>query len=224
MMRSFLLRVGALSLLACQSPAPTSPGPLDPSPHAAEGSAPSGFSPFLPDAVPSATAPPATALRPPAPPAAAPPPPAPPPSPPPPPPAPGPSAAPTKPQPTPSQLGFRYRTDHRGPGLNVDELGLFMKGEMSPHQIRRIMRQNFGRFRRCYEQGLKDNRNLQGRVTLWIALTKNGAVAPVGDGGSDLPDSLVVGCMITAARGLSFPAPPRGPVEFLYPLSLAEGS
>jgi hypothetical protein len=121
------------------------------------------------------------------------------------------------------ELGFRYETGQRGPGPHVGGFGLTMKGQMDPHLIQRIIRQNFGRFRLCYENGLRTEPNLQGRVTLRITIASDGSVSRVLDGGSDLPDSTVVACMISSARGLSFPQPTRGPVEFFYPMMFSPG-
>ena len=39
-----------------------------------------------------------------------------------------------------------------------------VSGRLPPEVIQRIVRQNFGRFRLCYENGLRNNPNLQGRV------------------------------------------------------------
>jgi hypothetical protein len=45
----------------------------------------------------------------------------------------------------------------------------------------------------------------------------------VGNGGSDLPDSSVVSCVISAFYGLSFPAPDGGIVSVVYPISFTPG-
>ena len=39
-------------------------------------------------------------------------------------------------------------------------------GRIPAEVIQRIVRQNFGRFRLCYENGLRNNPNLQGRVAV----------------------------------------------------------
>src|SRR6187549_3194941 len=40
-----------------------------------------------------------------------------------------------------------------------------VNGKLPPEVIQRIVRQNFGRFRLCYENGLKNNPTLSGRVS-----------------------------------------------------------
>jgi hypothetical protein len=98
-----------------------------------------------------------------------------------------------------------------------------VSGRLPPEVIQRIVRQNFGRFRMCYEQGLGRNPNLEGRVAVRFVIGRDGAVSNVGNGGSDLPDSGVVSCVISAFYGLSFPQPEGGIVTVVYPIMLAPG-
>ena len=85
------------------------------------------------------------------------------------------------------------------------------------------VRQNCGRFRMCYEQGLGRNPNLQGRVSARFVIGRDGSVSNVGNGGSDLPDSGVVSCVLSAFYGLSFPQPEGGIVTVVYPIMLEPG-
>jgi len=67
-----------------------------------------------------------------------------------------------------------------------------------------------GRFRLCYEQGLANNPNLEGRVSVRFMIDAAGSVGQVANGGSDLPDSSVVSCVVSSFQALSFPAPEGG--------------
>jgi hypothetical protein len=98
-----------------------------------------------------------------------------------------------------------------------------VSGRLPPEVIQRIVRQNFGRFRMCYEGGLGRNPNLEGRVAVRFVIGRDGAVSNVGNGGSDLPDSGVVSCVISAFYGLSFPQPEGGIVTVVYPIMFAPG-
>jgi hypothetical protein len=98
-----------------------------------------------------------------------------------------------------------------------------VSGRLPPEVIQRIVRQNYGRFRMCYEQGLGRNPNLQGRVSARFVIGRDGSVSNVGNGGSDLPDSGVVSCVLSAFYGLSFPQPEGGIVTVVYPIMLAPG-
>ena len=98
-----------------------------------------------------------------------------------------------------------------------------VSGRLPPEVIQRIVRQNFGRFRLCYENGLRNNPNLQGRVGVNFVIGRDGAVSQVQNGGSDLPDSGVVQCVVRAFYGLSFPQPEGGIVTVGYPIMFSPG-
>ena len=98
-----------------------------------------------------------------------------------------------------------------------------VSGRLPPEVIQRIVRQNYGRFRSCYEQGLSRNPNLQGRVQVRFVIGRDGAVSNVQKGESDLPDSSVVGCVMGAYYGLSFPQPEGGIVTVAYPIMFQPG-
>lgn len=98
-----------------------------------------------------------------------------------------------------------------------------VSGRLPPEVIQRVVRQNFGRFRLCYENGLRDNPNLQGRVSVRFVIGRDGAVSNVSNGGSDMPHSGVVSCVVRSFYGLSFPRPAGGMVTVTYPILFAPG-
>ena len=61
-----------------------------------------------------------------------------------------------------------------------------VNGHLPPEVIQRIVRQNYGRFRQCYESGLRTNPNLTGRVSARFVIGRDGAVTNVSNGGGDL--------------------------------------
>ncbi|MBX3125483.1 MAG: AgmX/PglI C-terminal domain-containing protein [Polyangiaceae bacterium] len=98
-----------------------------------------------------------------------------------------------------------------------------VSGSLPGDVIQRIVRQNYGRFRMCYENGLRGNPNLAGRVAVRFVISRDGAVSHATNAGSDLPDSSVVGCVVSAYYGLSFPAPQDGIVTVNYPIQFSPG-
>jgi tetratricopeptide (TPR) repeat protein len=100
---------------------------------------------------------------------------------------------------------------------------LKVRGELPPEVIQRIVRQSFGRFRLCYEQGLSRNPNLAGRVSARLEISEEGEVTNVTNDGSDLPDAVVVSCLIGAFHGLGFPRSERGKLMVSVPLLLSPG-
>jgi hypothetical protein len=96
--------------------------------------------------------------------------------------------------------------------------------------IRRILRQNYGRFRQCYEKGLERHRNLQGEVRVRFAIELDGNPSNSRDDGSTLPDASVIRCMASAIERLSFPklggpwaGPDGGPMSVLAHFWLSPG-
>ena len=125
--------------------------------------------------------------------------------------------------------GFGRSFGRNGPGhhTRAPKIGSGVtqvsNGRLPPEVIQRIVRQNFGRFRMCYETGLAKNPNLAGRVAVRFTIGRDGAVSYASNGGSDLPDSGVVSCVVSAYYGLSFPAPDDGIVNVTYPIQFSPG-
>ena len=94
-------------------------------------------------------------------------------------------------------------------------------GSLPPEVIQRVVRQSFGRFRSCYEDGLRGNPTLEGRVTARFVISRDGSVGVVQSGGSDLPDAHVVACVLRAYSSLSFPPPKDGIVTVTYPIAFS---
>lgn len=114
--------------------------------------------------------------------------------------------------PAPKRFQFQIRPD----GNSV------VSGRLPPEVIQRVVRQNFGRFRACYEVGLRTNPNLEGRVSARFVIGRDGAVSNVSASG-DLPDAGVKSCVASAFYGLSFPTPENGIVTVSYPILLTPG-
>lgn len=111
----------------------------------------------------------------------------------------------------------------KGPPRIRPEGATVLSGRLPAETIQRVVRQNFGRYRMCYEQGLARNPTLAGRISVRFVIGRDGAVSNVSNGGSDLPDSAAVGCIVRAFYGLSFPQPEGGIVTVVYPLMLSPG-
>jgi len=98
-----------------------------------------------------------------------------------------------------------------------------VSGHLPPEVVQRVVRQNYGRFRMCYENGLRSNPNLTGRVSARFVIGREGSVTTVQNGGSDLPDAGVVSCVVSAFYGVSFPKPEAGIVTVTYPIMFSPG-
>lgn len=94
-----------------------------------------------------------------------------------------------------------------------------VNGRIPQEVIQRIVRQNAGRFRNCYETGLRTNPSLTGRVAVRFIIGRDGDVSMSSDSEqSDMPDTAVRACVVKSFYGISFPAPQGGTVKVTYPL------
>ena len=118
--------------------------------------------------------------------------------------------------------GFGGRGSQHQPRL------VFVSSAVSPAQrlpvevVNRIVRQNYGRFRLCYEGGLHRAPELTGRVGVMFVIDRSGAVAQAGEEPSTtLEDREVVHCVVRAFQYLSFPTPEGGIASTTYVLDFA---
>lgn len=96
-------------------------------------------------------------------------------------------------------------------------------GRLPAEVIQRVVRQNYGQFRMCYENGLRGNPNLTGRVAVRFVIGSDGSVSNASNGGSDLPDASVVSCVVRGFYSLGFPSPESGIVTVVYPIMFSPG-
>lgn len=116
------------------------------------------------------------------------------------------------------------RMQHTPKKISAREMGpTSVNGHLPAEVIQRIVRQNFGRFRNCYDTGLRTNPTLGGRVVTRFVIDRTGAVSTSADGGSEMPDRSVVSCVVRSFSGLSFPQPEGGIVTVSYPIMFSPG-
>ncbi len=86
-------------------------------------------------------------------------------------------------------------------------------GDQMPEVVRRIVRQRYPKMRHCYQTGLENNPNLQGRITIQIVIDKGGRTVAVKSASADLPDKTVIGCVVKTLRQLRFPKSDTGQIS-----------
>ncbi len=93
-----------------------------------------------------------------------------------------------------------------------------VRGSLSKDIVKRIVRQQAGRIRRCYGRRSEQNADLEGTVWLRFEVSETGesrAWANVPEK-TTLADAGVVGCIVDSQRELSFPPPPSGTAMVEY--------
>jgi hypothetical protein len=98
-----------------------------------------------------------------------------------------------------------------------------ISGRLEPAVIQRIVRQNYGEFRKCYEEGLGRNPKLQGKVSIRFVIERDGSVSRPLISETTLPDCNVARCVRDAYTKLKFPPPDGGIVTVVYPIMLEPG-
>ena len=100
-------------------------------------------------------------------------------------------------------------------GAEILEGGTEVRGSLSRDVIRSVVRAHLGEVRSCYEEGLRTDPNLAGRVTVSFVIGPTGAVQTASVGSSTLvsatdADELAGACIARAVRSWLFPTPEGG--------------
>lgn len=112
--------------------------------------------------------------------------------------------------------------DHRvqAPSMRVTDVRV--SGSFTRAAVERIVASRaFGRFRLCYENGLRFHPSLQGHVTVKFVVDATGSVTSFADDGSDLPESGVVTCVVRSFGSLTFPSTESGLTEVVYSVAFS---
>lgn len=119
-------------------------------------------------------------------------------------------------------------TETTGSTVPVISPGAQVKGLLSRQQIRDVIRANINEIRHCYEAGLSDNPNLEGRVVVRFLIQSSGRVldGPINDREPSYPEILqselgnpeIEQCILRRIASLNFPPPLGGGVVIVsYP-------
>lgn len=111
----------------------------------------------------------------------------------------------------------RLGRSHRAATPRIRMGATSVSGRLPPEVIQRIVRQNFGRMRACYQQALLRDPNLAGRISTRFLIGRDGSVATAASDG-DIQDPVFRGCVANAFMRLSFPQPEGGVVSVVYPI------
>lgn len=124
----------------------------------------------------------------------------------------------------PEALSIGEAPQHFGPKPKGDvHYGvLSVSGRLPPEVIQRVVRQNLGRFRSCYDSALTRNPKLAGKVVVRFVIGQDGVVSSASsEPDTTITDTTVVTCIVDGFKKLSFPAPEGGIVTVVYPLTFS---
>ncbi len=92
-------------------------------------------------------------------------------------------------------------------------------GRLPRETVQGIIRRNFGRFRACYIDGLRQKPGIKGRVVVEVEIGTDGRVALARAASSEIAHPPFVACVVRAFEAIEFPASPGGAVRAVYPLA-----
>jgi hypothetical protein len=112
-----------------------------------------------------------------------------------------------------------------GPGSERQVKGVVKKkaptaaggsGLMDPGEVAKVVNQKIGAIKGCYEQALKRDPTLQGKVTIQFTIAGSGKVTSAKATVNELGPQ-VESCMVSAFMRFRFPPPDGGTITFEYP-------
>jgi TonB family protein len=97
-----------------------------------------------------------------------------------------------------------------------------VQGSLSKETIRRVVQRHLNEVRFCYEQELRQQPDLAGRVTVSFIISTSGSVQSATVAQSTVGSQRVDSCIAGAVRRWSFPSPEGGIVVVNYPFTLEQ--
>lgn len=98
-----------------------------------------------------------------------------------------------------------------------------INGRLPPETIQKVVRAHYGVFRQCYEEGLRRDGSLSGKIITRFIVERDGTVQRAKVDCTTLHDEAAVRCIVSAYRDLVFPSPGNGVVTVVYPIMFPPG-
>ncbi|MBS2014483.1 MAG: DUF2330 domain-containing protein [Deltaproteobacteria bacterium] len=96
-------------------------------------------------------------------------------------------------------------------------------GKLAQDVVQPVVLHATPRFRACYERGLAEVPDAQGKVVLRFEIDGRGAVGSIVDNGSDIKSQGIIQCAIATVRRMSFPPPESGNAVATVTLRMTTG-
>lgn len=88
-------------------------------------------------------------------------------------------------------------------------------------ELRQVVAQRAAMTRRCYQDRLRDDPTISGKLVIGIRVTTSGGVCSAEVVKDDLGDELLAACVRNTMQGAPYPAAEGGCVDLAVPLSFA---
>ncbi|MFO0750095.1 MAG: AgmX/PglI C-terminal domain-containing protein [Myxococcota bacterium] len=93
-------------------------------------------------------------------------------------------------------------------------------GKIDKDSVARVFSRRKGAIKYCYENALRVDQNLKGKVTIRFTIGPAGRITSISAAGNTTGNSAVADCIIDKVQGWRFDPPDNGSVTFSYPFLL----
>lgn len=104
-------------------------------------------------------------------------------------------------------------------GVRLGALGV--TGSMTADAVRKVVRGNLGRIGTCRDAAVERGLKGGGRLSVRFVIDREGTVTTASNGGTDLKDDALIGCVVRAFSSMKFPAPGSGIAMVVCPVVIA---
>jgi hypothetical protein len=118
-----------------------------------------------------------------------------------------------------SKVGYGTKADVKVTGSVAQEAAEVDSSEVDPEKLRAFVKPRLGLIKACYENALKRNPRLRGKVRIRFNILPTGGLQDVQVEGIESPE--VTSCIANTVRGWRTPFRPSGPVASELPFVLA---
>ncbi len=114
-------------------------------------------------------------------------------------------------------VAYGTKTEVKVTGTVATEAAEIDSSDIDQGKLGGFVRARMGLIKACYENALKRNPNLRGKVVIRFTILETGGVADVSASQSSLSSPEVASCIMNTMRGWRTPFRPGGPVTVEYP-------
>jgi outer membrane biosynthesis protein TonB len=115
------------------------------------------------------------------------------------------------------QVGLGAKTEVRVSGSVAAEEAEVDSAEIDQAKLGTFVRARMGLIKACYENALKRNPTLKGRIAIRFTILETGSLADIAAAQNAMGSPEVAGCIISTMRTWRTPFRPEGPVTVEYP-------
>ena len=124
-------------------------------------------------------------------------------------------------EPAASSSARASQTDAGASPAGVRLGALSVTGSMTADAVGKVVRWNLGKIGTCRDAAVERGVKGGGRLSVRFVIDREGTVTTASNGGTDLKDEALIGCVVRAFSSMKFPAPGSGIAMVVCPVVIA---